>query len=47
MDTTTIIVNIKGGLIKTHAKFIKKGFVLWLEDFFVKAKTNSDKGDSN
>jgi len=24
MGTTTIIVNIKGGLIKTHAKFIKK-----------------------
>ncbi len=25
VGTTTITVNIKGGLIKTHAKFIKKG----------------------
>jgi hypothetical protein len=25
MGTTTIIVNIRGGLIKTHVQFIKKG----------------------
>jgi hypothetical protein len=45
MGTTTIIVNIKGGLIKTHAKFIKKGCFLRLENFFVKVKTNYGKGD--
>jgi hypothetical protein len=28
MGTTTIIVNIKGGLIKTHVEFIKKGCFL-------------------
>jgi hypothetical protein len=30
MGTTTITVSIKGGLIKTHAEFIKKGsFYNW------------------
>jgi hypothetical protein len=44
MTTTTIIVNIGRGLVKTHDEFIKKCF-LWLEYFFVKAKINYDKGD--
>ncbi len=26
LGATTIIVSIKGGLIKTHVEFIKKGF---------------------
>ncbi len=47
MGTTTIIVNIKGGLIKTHAEFIKKGCFLRLENFSMKVKTYYDKGDSN
>jgi hypothetical protein len=46
MGTTTIIVNIKGGLIKTHAEFIKKGRFLQLEFFFIKVKTYYNKGDS-
>ncbi len=29
MGTTTITLNIKGGLIKTHAKFLKKGLFLF------------------
>jgi hypothetical protein len=45
VGTTIITVNIKGCLIKTHVEFIKKGFFLWLKNFFVKAKTNYDKGD--
>ncbi len=36
MDTTTVIVNIKRGLIKTHVEFMKKGYFLWLEFLFVK-----------
>jgi len=49
MGTTTITLNIKGGLIKTHAKFKKKVYFyfLWLESFFVKAKIDYDKGDSD
>jgi hypothetical protein len=47
MGTTTIIVKIKGGLIKTHVEFIKKGCFLQLENFFMKAKTDYDKGDFN
>jgi hypothetical protein len=47
MGTTTITVNIKGGLIKTHVKFTKKCCFLRLEIFSMKAKTNYDKGDSN
>jgi len=47
MGTTTIIANIKGGLNKTHAKFILKNGFLWLENFFMKAKIDYDKGDSN
>ncbi len=47
MDTTTIIVNIKRGLIKTHVDLIKKGCFLRLENFFMKVKTDYDKGDSN
>jgi hypothetical protein len=34
MGTTTITINIKGGLIKTHAKFIKKRFFLTIGIFF-------------
>jgi hypothetical protein len=45
MGTTTITVNIKGGLIETHAEFIKKGSFLQLENFSVKVKTYYDKGD--
>jgi hypothetical protein len=45
VGTTTITIIIKGGLIKTHAKFIKKGCFLQFENFFVKAKIDYDKGD--
>ncbi len=45
--TTTITVNIKGGLIKTHSKFIKKGSFLRLKFFFVETKTNYEKGGSD
>jgi hypothetical protein len=44
MDTTIIIINIRGGLIKTHAKFIRKCCFLWLENFSMKAKIDYDKG---
>jgi hypothetical protein len=37
MGTTTIIINIRGSLIKTHVKFIKNGCFLWLE-FFLKGQ---------
>ncbi len=47
VGTTTIIVNIKGGLIKTHSKFIKKSFFLRLKFFFVETKTNYEKRDSD
>jgi hypothetical protein len=47
VGTTTIIVNIKGGLNKTHAEFIKKNGLLCLENFSMKAKIDYDKGDSN
>jgi hypothetical protein len=43
VGTTIIAISIKGGLIKTHVEFIKKGCFLWLEFFFVKAKINYDK----
>jgi hypothetical protein len=43
VGTTTITISIKGGLIKTHVEFIKKGF-FYGYFFFVKAKTNYDKG---
>jgi hypothetical protein len=43
MGTTTITVNIRAGLIKTHAKFIKKGYFLWFENFSMKAKIDYDK----
>jgi hypothetical protein len=46
MGTTTITINIKGALIKTHSKLIKKRNFL-LENFSIKAKSNYDKGDSN
>jgi hypothetical protein len=45
VGTTIIIISIKGGLIKTHVDFIKKSCFLRLENFFVKAKTNYNKGD--
>ncbi len=45
MGTTTIIINIKGTLIKTHSKLIKKGNFFRLEDFSIKAKFVYDKGD--
>ncbi len=44
---TTININIKSVLIKTHSKLIKKGNFLWLENFLVKAESNYNKGDSN
>jgi hypothetical protein len=47
VGTTTITVSIRGSLIKTHVEFIKKGCFLRLKNFFVKAKKNYDKGDSN
>jgi hypothetical protein len=47
MGTTTITVNIRGGLIKTHVEFIKKGCFLQLEIFSMKVKTYYDKGDSD
>jgi hypothetical protein len=34
MGTTTITISIKGGLIKTHAKFIKKRFFFTAGIFF-------------
>jgi hypothetical protein len=34
MGTTTITVNIRGGLIKTNVEFIKKKLFLWLVNFF-------------
>jgi hypothetical protein len=34
MGTTTIIVNIKGGLNKTHAKFIKKKWFFMARKLF-------------
>jgi len=40
VGTTTITISIKEGLIKTHVKFIKKGFFLQLENFSMKAKRN-------
>jgi hypothetical protein len=45
VGTTTIIVNIKGALIKTHSKLIKKGNFLRLENFSIKAKFDYDKRD--
>ncbi len=47
VGNTTIIISIKGALIETHFKFIKKGNFLRLENFSIKAKSNYDKGDSN
>jgi hypothetical protein len=47
VGTTIIIINIKSVLIKTHSKLIKKGNFLRLEIFFIKAKFDYDKGDSN
>jgi hypothetical protein len=44
VGTTTITINIKGVLIKTHFELIKKINFLWLEDFSVKCKSNYDKG---
>jgi hypothetical protein len=43
VGTTTIIISIRGGLIKTHVEFIKKCCFLQLEKFFVKAKRDYDK----
>jgi hypothetical protein len=40
MGTTIITINIKGGLIKTHIEFIKKGCFLQLKKLFMKAKKN-------
>jgi hypothetical protein len=40
VGTTTITISIKEGLIKTHVKFIKKGYFLQLENFSMKAKRN-------
>ncbi len=45
VGTTTIIVSIKGALIKMHFDLIKKINFLWLEDFSFKCKSNYDKGD--
>lgn len=45
VGTTTTTVSIKGALIKTHFELLKKINLLWLEDFFVKCKSNNDKGD--
>jgi hypothetical protein len=47
VGTTIITINIKGGLIKTHVEFIKKGCFFTIGIFFVKAKTDYDKGDSD
>jgi hypothetical protein len=33
VGTTTITISIRGGLTKTHVKFIKKCCFLWLESF--------------
>ncbi len=45
--TTTIIVNIKGALIKTRSKLTKKSNFFLLEFFSIKAKSDYDKGASN
>jgi hypothetical protein len=42
VGTTTIIVSIRGGLIKTHVEFIKQCCFLQSENFFVKAKRDYD-----
>jgi hypothetical protein len=47
VGTTTIIISIKGTLIKTHSKLIKKGNFFRLEFFYIKAKSNYDKRYSN
>jgi hypothetical protein len=47
VGTTTIIISIKGTLIKTHSKLIKKGNFFRLEIFSTKAKFDYDKGDSD
>jgi hypothetical protein len=47
VSTTTITIDIRRGLIKTHAKFIKKCHFLQLKNLYVKAKTDYDKGDFN
>ncbi len=47
VGTTTITINIKGTLLKTHFELIKKGNFLRLQIFFVKNKFDYDKGDSN
>jgi hypothetical protein len=38
VGTTTIIINIRGILIKTHVMFTKNGRFLWLEFFFRRPK---------
>jgi hypothetical protein len=35
VGTTKITISIKGGLTKTHVKFIKKDCLLWLEFFLL------------
>jgi len=47
VNTTTIAINIRRGLIKTHDEFIKKGHFLQLKNLSLKAKTNYDKGNFN
>jgi hypothetical protein len=46
VGTTTITINIKDTLIKTHFELIRKGN-LQLEIFFIKNKFDYNKGDSN
>jgi hypothetical protein len=45
VGTIIITINIKGNLIKTHSKLIKKGNLLCLENFFIKGKSDYDKGN--
>ncbi len=47
VGTSTITFSIRRSLIKTHVEFIKKSCFLWLENFFVKAKIDYDKGYYN
>jgi hypothetical protein len=45
VSTTTIAINIKRGLIKTHVEFIKKNHFLQLKNLSLKAKIDYDEGN--
>ena len=43
----TVIVIVKGNLVKTHVDKLKRGKFLWLENFSVGGWSDYDKGDSD